>query len=585
MTRTPSTLRFRSILATLTGLFLMGGFPGLALSGEEVSRGDHALLGTSPKFADLSLLIAPDYPCGWPTFPQFQINHYLKIGPASPYNADVVTLEGNTGTQLDVPAHSVTPPDSGMKNAGQFGTMTIDKTPIWQHFGEACVIDCRDLLDKSSPGRSPLVTKDRVVAWEKAHRPLGPGDVVLFRSGYSDKHYKPWPEGRRFAADPVEGKAPAWPDPDVPCMEYLVSRKVMTLGTDSTSMGPLPPELAEPTHFAGLKHGMIWTESATNLGALPETASLYGMIGPKHARGIYGEGRAFAVVDPELAKRLLASTRRKAVADLSVLLDDNLPSTWPGQGVARHRHPYITVKFGKNANTNTPFEIHLTDSQAGTHLVPPSYALPEPGFDNARYSPEVRGWLAEYEQAHGMRGTSTVTAEQVPLDQTSGRARIVDVRGKSGSTVKAHWPASPQITPADIEADETAHGPIQPGDIVIFRTDWSDRFYRPLPAGEACMLEPLNGKREGWPALTAGTIELLAKRGVRCMATDAPTIGGVDPKNALMTYWALGSRGLVAVEFLTGLGTLPADKEVYFLFVGVKIRGAHGAPGRAVAFY
>ena len=39
----------------------------------------------------------------------------------------------------------------------------------------------------------------------------------------------------------------------------------MTLGTDSTSMGPLP-DLAEPTHYAGLKHGMIWTESATGLG-------------------------------------------------------------------------------------------------------------------------------------------------------------------------------------------------------------------------------------------------------------------------------------------------------------------------------
>ena len=51
-------------------------------------------------------------------------------------------------------------------------------------------------------------------------------------------------------------------------MEYLAGRKVMTLGIDSTSMGPIP-DLAEPTHFAGLKHGMIWTESATGLGAAP----------------------------------------------------------------------------------------------------------------------------------------------------------------------------------------------------------------------------------------------------------------------------------------------------------------------------
>ncbi len=79
--------------------------------------------------------------------------------------------------------------------------------------------------------------------------------------------------GRRFAADPLEGKAPAWPDPDPACMEYLAGRKVMTLGTDSASMGPLP-DLAEPTHYAGLKHGMIWTESATGLGALPADRGL-----------------------------------------------------------------------------------------------------------------------------------------------------------------------------------------------------------------------------------------------------------------------------------------------------------------------
>src|SRR5205809_9415 len=66
------------------------------------------------KFIDLSLLVAPDYPCTWPTFPQFQINPYRKIGKHSAYNSDVIVLDGNTGTQLDVPTHSVTPPKSGL---------------------------------------------------------------------------------------------------------------------------------------------------------------------------------------------------------------------------------------------------------------------------------------------------------------------------------------------------------------------------------------------------------------------------------------------------------------------------------------
>ena len=55
-------------------------------------------------------------------------------------------------------------------------------------------------------------------------------------------------------------------------MEYLASRKVMALATDSASMGPLP-DLAEPTHLAGLKYGMIWTESGTRFDQLPTTGA------------------------------------------------------------------------------------------------------------------------------------------------------------------------------------------------------------------------------------------------------------------------------------------------------------------------
>ena len=170
---------------------------------------------------DLSLLITPDYPCNWPTFPPFQINHYMRIGALSPYDSEIVVIDGNTGTQLDVPPHSVAPPESSLPNAGPFGRMFTDLVPAWQYCGEACVIDCRDLRDSAPDGQSPLIKRERLIAWEKAHRTLGPGDVVLFYSGYSDAYYKPLPDGRRYAALPLEGKSPAWPGPDPDCMEYL----------------------------------------------------------------------------------------------------------------------------------------------------------------------------------------------------------------------------------------------------------------------------------------------------------------------------------------------------------------------------
>lgn len=539
--------------------------------------------GSGQKFIDLSLMVSPELPGPWPAgWPAYQINHYERIGPLSPYNSDVLVIDGNNGTQLDVPAHSIPVPETNLPNAGILGRMFTDKVPAWQFGGEACVIDCRDLLDAAPLGHSPLVKRERIINWEKQHRPLGPGDVVLFRSDYTDKYYRPLPEGRRFIAEPLEGKAPGFPDPDPDCMEYLGSRKVMTLGTDSASMGPLP-NLAEPTHLAGLKYGMIWTESATGLGNLPTTGAFYCMLGPKHAEGAYSEGRAFAVVGDPLAARLIESCRKKNVVDLSVTLATDLPVSWPGAGVGHHRQPYLKVPIMFAPNLGTYHVTHMLDSQSGTHLVPPAYALPPEGFDNDSYSPEVRQWLAEYEAKFGRRGTSRVTAEQIPLAQTSGRARVVDVRRLIGTTDSKKWPASPEITIDELKKFETEHGEFKAGEIVILNSAHDDKYFKPLPEGSACMADPLNGKSEGWPAPGPEAIAYLAKKGIRCVATDGPTLGGVDAKRAAMTYWALGSNGMVGVEFLTDVGKLP--KESYFIFAPVKIRGCHGGPGRAVAFF
>ena len=97
------------------------------------------------------------------------------------------------------------------------------------------------------------------------------------------------------------------------------------------------------------------------------------------------------------------------------------------------------------------------------------------------------------------------------------------------------------------------------------------------------MGDPLNGKSEGWPAPGPDAILYLADRGIRCVGTDGPTLGGVNQKKALMTYWALGNSEMVGVESLTNLGSLP-DK-AYFIFAALKIRNCHGGPGRAIALY
>jgi kynurenine formamidase len=558
----------------------------VAAAGSEIRAADARKQAQEPRILDLSLLVSPEYPCTWPAnFAPFSMTHYLRIGRLSPYNSDILLIDENTGTQFDAPAHSIPPPDSGLPNAGPMGRLTGDQVPAWQFVGEACVIDCRKLLDSAPKGRSDLVKKEHVLAWEKNHRPVGPGDIVLFASGYSDRYYKPLPAGRRFIADALEGKAPAWPDPDPACMEYLATRKVMTLGTDSPSMGPLPPELAGATHLAGLKYGMIWTEGATGLGQLPPTGAFYCMVGAKHVGGIGAEGRAFAIVGDPLARKLIEAARAKHVVDLSVLLTEKLPIWWPGRGVGRHRHPYyrkILYSF-EETKGNGFAQTHVMDSHTGTHLVPPAYALPPKDFDNAAYSPRVRRWLAEYEKKYGPRGTSDVTTDQVPLTQTCGWARIIDVKHRIGSTDRKDWPASPEITKTDVQAYEKKHGSLKAGDIVIFHSGYCDRYTRRFPEGDRCLADPLNGKSEGWPAPGPDAILYLAGKGIRCVATDGPTLGGAEPRRALMAYWALGSKGMVGVEYLMNVGKLPA--QTYFIFAPVKIKNCHGGPGRAIALY
>ncbi len=537
----------------------------------------------TPRFLDHSLLIAPEYPCTWPAspFPRFQITHQRTIGPDSAYNLDALLIDGNTGTQLDVPPHSVARPELKRAKSGLLGLLFTDKVEAWQFGGEACVVDVRDLLDQAPNGVSPLVRPEHVRRFEKQHRQLRFGDVVLFRSDYTDRYYQPLPEGRRFIADVLDRKAPGYPDPNPDCMEFLAARGIMALGTDSASMGPLP-DLAEPTHFAGLKHGMIWTESAVNLGALPSTGAFYCILAPKHQGGPYSDGRAFSIVGGDLPRRLISSCRNKRAIDLSPTLAPDLPVTSPGIGTGEHRQTYLRVDFLYNPELDMWHHSHLMDATAGTHLVPPSYSLPRDR--NGLVGPAiVRGWLAEYEKTYGPRGTSTMTAELVPLDWTSGPARVIDVRSLVGSTRPNSWPASPEITPAHIQAAEKSCGELKPGDVVVFETGHLDKYLKPRPNDSGVWADPLCGKSEGWPAPGPDAVVYLKRKGIRCIATDAPDLGGVDPRCALMTYWALGSREMVGIEFLHNVGKIPAGG--YFLFAALKIRDCHGGPGRAIVLY
>ena len=161
--------------------------------------------------------------------------------------------------------------------------------------------------------------------------------------------------------------------------------------------------------------------------------------------------------------------------------------------------------------------------------------------------------------------------------------RVIDVRSLVGSAPPKSWPASPVIKPAHVEAFEKDHGALKTGDVVLFHTGHLDKHFQPQPNDGGVWSAPLAGKSEGWPAVGADTVVYLKEKGIRCIATDAPDLGGVDPQQALMTYWALGSREMVGVEFLHNVEKVPDGG--YFVFAALKIRDCHGGPGRAIVLY
>jgi isatin hydrolase len=166
-----------------------------------------------------------------------------------------------------------------------------------------------------------------------------------------------------------------------------------------------------------------------------------------------------------------------------------------------------------------------------------------------------------------------------------GPAHVVDVRGLVGTaTFAAGKPTSPLVTRAFLEK-HAASRPFKPGEVVIFFSGHTDKHLAPLPAAPAldpCLARPLAGASEGWPAVSPEAVAYLAGQGIRCLGTDGPTLGGVDPAVAREVDWLAGSRGLFVVEMLAGLGAI-ADREAYFLFAPIKIAATRGGYGRALA--
>ena len=551
---------------------------------------------------DLSPVISGRHYQYWPGG---QVHHQPLVVPYivhgdRPWASDLIILDENTATQTDTPAHMMPPQHSGLPNAHYWGDLTVEKVPAWQLVGEVYKIDGRSMLDQAPPGVSPLFTMDLVKAAEAAHKPMGPGDAVLYWSGYDDRHDLPVPEDRRLIVEPVGGTVPGWPAPDYDAAEYVGSRGVWLMGIDSPSMGGLgPPKytaqgpegmfenpLALESHLGHFKYGAVHTEGLINLDRTPN-GSVYIALPVKHENSPTVETRAVAIVNPALASSLLEAVKAKRVVDLSVTLSMEHPVWWPGRGVGRHVFPYSRVQpvnyfdgpFGPYwVNT------HIMDAHTGTHVDPPAHYGPPPGFDEAAFGETTRAALRDFEAAHGALKRTERTTDRIPLHWFMGPARVINVQHRVGTTSREDWPASPVITVEDVRRHEDLYGDIEDGEVVLFHTGHTDAHFHRFERGrvDRSVKAPLDGLSEGWPAPSAEVITYLAGKGVKHVGIDAPDMGSVDPVESMKTHWAAVNHDMIFTEYLLGVGQLP-PKDAFYVFLSPRLENNHGGPGRAIA--
>jgi kynurenine formamidase len=249
--------------------------------------------------------------------------------------------------------------------------------------------------------------------------------------------------------------------------------------------------------------------------------------------------------------------------DLSVPYGEEYPVSFPGHPPFQHKvHNWYAPVAGPQHIRSTAAYFDnwmLIDEHSGTHFDAPPHFIPPP--------------------ASGLPHASelgAVTGEHVPLEQLQGPAAVIDCR-----PLRNDEPGiSPRITVEYIEAWEAEHGALQPGDVVLCLCGW-DRYFRPLPLGDAYSRHPLEGHAPGWPAPTAEAVLYCHERGVRVMGTDASTIGAADDLES-MHYAGLGNN-LLFIESLARLERLP-PRGAYFVFLPIKVLRSSGAPGRAIAY-
>ena len=169
------------------------------------------------------------------------------------------------------------------------------------------------------------------------------------------------------------------------------------------------------------------------------------------------------------------------------------------------------------------------------------------------------------------------TLDQLPIDQLTGAALVVDV------SARAHKDADYQITVADLNAWESTHGRIPEGAIVLFHTG----FARHWPDAKKYLGTDEKGTNAvaklHFPGLHPNAARWLAtERTIKAVGLDTASID-YGQSTLFESHRILFEKDIPVFENVAALDKLPATG-AYIIALPMKIKGGSGGPLRIVAW-
>jgi kynurenine formamidase len=195
------------------------------------------------------------------------------------YASNTLSTPEHGGTHLDAPRH--------FSEKGR----TTEQVPLEQLVAPAVVID---VTKEAAANRDYRLTREAVLAFEKANGPIARGSAVLLRTGWS-RH---WPNAKAYLGDDTPGDASklSFPSYGVEAARLLVEeRGAAALGVDTASID-YGRSTDFQVHRAAAARNVPGFENLTNLDQLPVRGAVVIALPMKIEGGSGGPLRAIALV-------------------------------------------------------------------------------------------------------------------------------------------------------------------------------------------------------------------------------------------------------------------------------------------------